>query len=214
MKNQSETPSLDQVLFDFITENENPTREALTEWIHRYPQYERELIDLTVDWFQMTLPLPDGTPVEDEAMVVKRGVDYVHNYMIEEEARLQATQKTSNPFLGFVREARDFHLTLDEFAKRVGLTPALLAKIDQRMIRYASLPVELLQVLVDTIGRDLPAGAQYLQLQPAISSNQRFKSTQTPQVSEQTDFFDEIRADPDLTEEQRQHWLALETKRN
>lgn len=213
MNKQSETPTIDQVLFNFMAENENPTREILTEWIHRYPQYKRELVNLAVDWFQITIPLPNHTPAVDEAMVVQRGMDYVHKYMIEEEARLRTTPKTSRPFLGFVREARALHLTLDEVAEQIGLTPALFAKIDQRMIRYASLPIELLQGLVDTIDRDLLSGVQYLQFQPAIPRNQRFKSAQQPQVSEQTNFFDEVRADTDLSEEQRQRWLALEPKR-
>jgi len=213
MNKQSETPMIDQVLFNFMAENENPTREVLTEWIHRYPQYKRELVNLAVDWFQMAIPLPDDTPVENETTVVERGVDHVHNYIIEEEARLQTTPKTSRPFLGFVSEARALHLTLDEVAEQIGLTPALLVKIDQRMIRYTSLPIELLQNLVDKIDGDLFSSARYLQLQPAIPRNQRFKSAQQPQVSEQTDFFDEVRADPDLSDEQRQRWLVFEPKR-
>lgn len=213
MNNQSEIPTLDQVLFEFMTENENPTREALTEWIRRYPQYERELVDLAVDWFQMSLPLPSGSPVEDEAAVVARGVNYVHQFLLEEEAHRQMLPKPSRPFLGFIKEAKTLHISLDQIAERVGLTPALLAAVDQRMMRYASLPAELVQGLVDVLGRDLPTGSLYLQMQPAIPGRQRFKSDQTPQVSEQVDFFDEVRADPDLTEEQRQRWLALEPKR-
>jgi hypothetical protein len=212
MNNQSEIPTLDQVLFEFMTENENPTREALTEWVHRYPQYERELVDLAVDWFQMSLPLSSGSPVENEEAVVARGVDYVHQFLLEEEAHRQMLPKTSRPFLGFIKEAKDLHISLDEFAERIGLTPALLAAIDQRMMRYASLPAELIQGLVDIVGMELPTGRLYLQTQQAISGAQRFKSDQTPQVSEQVDFFDEVRVDPDLTEEQRQRWLALEPK--
>lgn len=213
MKNQTETKTLEQVLFEFMTENEAPSREALTEWIRRYPQYEQDLVDLTVDWFELSLPLTNGTSIEGEAVVVQNGVDFVRDFLHKEQMRLQENPKAHKSFLGFIREGMALNISLDKLAERVGLTPALLAKIDRRIVRYASLPLDLIQALAESVNWDLLSGVQYLQVQPTIPSGQRFKSSEVPQIAEQTDFFDEIRADPDLSEAQRLRWLAIEPKK-
>lgn len=213
MKKQTSAKTLDQVLFEFMTENETPSREALTEWSRRYPQYEQDLVSLATDWFELTLPLSPDTEIEDEELVVQRGIDFVRDFLQEEEMHLPASPKTTRSFLGFIREGIALNLSLDELAARVGLTPALLAKIDRRSVRYASLPLDLIQSLANAVNWDILSGVRFLQLQAAIPSNQRFKSSEAPQVTEQTDFFDEVRADPDLNETQRQHWLALEPKK-
>jgi hypothetical protein len=56
MTRANASADFEEVLMEFVYENENPTPEALAEWVRRYPQYEAELMDLAMDWLYMTLP--------------------------------------------------------------------------------------------------------------------------------------------------------------
>ena len=213
MKNQTEIKTLDQILFEFLTENETPTRDVLTDWIQRYPQYQKELIDLAVDWFELSLPLSSNTSIKEAAVIVHQGVDFVQDKLLEEEMRRQVIPKTRKQFRGFVKEGRAIGLSLGELANRVGLTPALLAKIDRRMVRFTSLPLVLIQALAEAVNCNVLTSVHFLQLQPVISTNERFKSSQPPKIGEQANFFDEVRADPEMSDDQRKRWLALEPEK-
>ena len=65
MNNSFEPGSVQQVLDAYFEASSKPSREILAEWIARYPQYKRELIDFTVGWIQAErLPKREGMEID------------------------------------------------------------------------------------------------------------------------------------------------------
>jgi hypothetical protein len=212
MNNQLKVEELDQILDAYIIENEAMSKETLKEWIRRYPQYERELMDVTVTLIKMQATPPTNISKDEEDILIQRGISVVHNLLREEQARQQKKSDASYPIQGLVKEANRRNISLDQFANLVDLTPALLAKIDRRLIKYSSIPLQLLGSIASVLDRGVLSIVKYLQPRPTIPKQMRFKAHGTPQVGKQVDFFDEIRKDPELKDDLRQYWLEFEGK--
>jgi hypothetical protein len=213
MNNQLNSDELDQILDAYITENEILSKETLKDWIHRYPQYERELMELTVTLIKMQATPPADISKEEEDILVQRGISIVHNLLREDQPCRPKKSDSSSPIQGLIKEANRYKISLDQFANLVNLTPAFLAKIDRRLIMYSSIPLQLLESIARVLERDVLSIVKYLQPLPTIPGQMRFKARGTPQIDHQVDFFEEIRKDPELKDDLRQHWLEFETRK-
>ena len=49
MENRIE-PTLDDALNTYVEENDDPTAENLQEWIKRYPQFRKDLVEFAAVW--------------------------------------------------------------------------------------------------------------------------------------------------------------------
>jgi hypothetical protein len=213
MNNQLKMEELDLILDAYIIDNEALSKETLKEWIRRYPQYERELMEVTVSLINMQATPPADIAKDEEEILIQRGISVVHNLMREEQAHQGKKPDASYPIKGLVKEANRRNITLDQFAIQVDLTPPFLAKIDRRLIIYSSIPVQLLESIASVLDRDVFSIVKYLQLRPTIPARMRFKARGIPQVSHPVDFFIEIRKDPELKDDLRQQWLEFEAKK-
>jgi transcriptional regulator with XRE-family HTH domain len=110
---------------------------------------------------------------------------------------------------GLTAAARRQGLSLLQLAGRLGLTPALVAKLDLRTYRYGSLGPRVVQALADALSLPFESVARYLQRPQTLAPGTAFFSEQAPEAREQEDFAQALRDDTRLTEEQRVHWLAL-----
>ena len=61
MENNIE-PTLDDVLNTFVQENDRPTAGNLQEWVERYPQFRKDLIDFAAAWAEQ-LVLPEAEEI-------------------------------------------------------------------------------------------------------------------------------------------------------
>lgn len=74
--------ALDDVLEAYVLSDGGPSRQALAEWVRRYPQYSQELITLTARWSLATyLPEAEGQDEVDEATLIRRGMSIVQNVL-------------------------------------------------------------------------------------------------------------------------------------
>ena len=130
MENNIE-PTLDDVLNTFVQENDRPTAGNLQEWVDRYPQFRKDLIDFAAAWAeQLVLPAAEGIGAETEKLLVDRAMSHVHNVAYNHDVERLRQTTTDDP-------ARS--LTGD--AQRVGTRPAELAKacrLDLSLLRQCT----------------------------------------------------------------------------
>jgi len=201
---------LDEILDAYVAAAQIPNREVLREWIKKYPHYERELTDFTVAWIQMeeTSSANRGKPDIDH--LVLKAMSTVQNLYNDNESEKTSSQINNNSIEKLVAEAEVQGIPQDHFAAQLKLSVNLLWKFDRHLIQYSSIPVELIEKVAGVLHRGLQIVAEYFQRQPTLALNASYKAKRQPQVSEPTNFFDEVRSDTDLSNEDRAYWLAFE----
>ncbi len=209
MNSPIEPYSLDEVLDTYRSASKTPNREMLSEWIRRYPEYETELIDFTIAWSETEfLPTAIKTGLEEDAFVA------IGMRMAREAFDTQASEhsETKLPIQSILDEGRQRGISPDQLSDQLRLSIPLIRKIDLRNILYSTIPLDLIESLAQSIKRSAREVARYLSVKPVIPEAIRFKSSKAPKVAEQRSFFDEVRRDPLLEEEQRNYWLSYEEK--
>lgn len=200
MSEQTNRDKLDMVLEEYMVSVPEPNHSTLVEWIQRYPQYAEELTAYTVAY----LTTPFDEPVEDivDEPTLQRDLEVVRDIL--GRSRQQGA-------LTSIREAGVAAglTTLAAIAQRTDLTPVLVRKLDLRLIPVASLPTELITRLSQALHVGAEALRQYFQGPAILPQTGSFRSQQPPAVTELEDFFEAVRKDPSLTDEQRRYWLSL-----
>jgi hypothetical protein len=201
--------SVDDVLNAYVASSAGPSYEALTEWIQRYPHFERELTEFTVGWsLSETLPPIKETEEVDQETLVLRGMSVVQGILNKED--WQPTDKHT-PFAGLLKEGKHRGLSIDRLAEVTRLSAVLVRKLDRRLIVFASIPTEAIAVLARAVARGKEEVARYLRGQPMLPNGASYKAEEAPKLSESEDFFEAVRTDKTLPEEWRRHWLSLES---
>ena len=193
---------LENVLDEYVMAVQQPNHTALVEWVARYPQYEQELTRFTVEWARVehASDAPAESPAEIEAAVER------HLALLRERGLLYSVE---NALAGLVEEAEARGLSKKQLAERSGLTVPLLTKLDRRLIRYASIPGEVVSRVAAALGSQAGAVAAYLQGGPRLAQAVSYKADEAPTLPEPQDFAEAVRDDPALTPEQRAELLGL-----
>lgn len=212
MENKYSLDELEQVMDEYVVENESLSKETLKEWIRSYPQYERELIDLTVALINLQSRPSVDISKEEEDILIQRGISVVERIMQDNPIHPPEKVSSSSPIQSLVKEASHRGLSLDQFSERIYLTPSLLVKIDRRLIRFNTIPIQLLEVIATTLDQNIITIVKYFNLQSTIPQGIRFKAKTKPNISLQVNFFEEIRKDPTISIDSRQYWLKFEPK--
>jgi len=212
MNNSIGQYSLDDVLDAYSEVSETPSREVLAEWIARYPQYERDLIEFTVAWIQSEeLPeLPDDR--KDLNARLQGGLSIVQEIYEKRSAEDQAqNQQSRAKMVSLIMDGSLLGWSTDQFARQINLSVAILRKLENRLMNAATIPTELIKLISDSIQRDPSEIIAYLRQPPMLQAGQMYKSKQPPIIGKPQDFFDAVRNDGELTDEQRIYWLSFES---
>ncbi len=213
MTHPIERPELEDVLDAYVVEVETPISATLAEWIQRYPQYERELTEFTVAWGQMQSLAPaEGTEHDkDEEALLLRGMNIVQNLLHTQPAQSpSARQETGDPFEGLLAQGRSCGLSsLYQLADCVELSAALVRKLDRRLIRYTSIPLQLIENFARILRQDVATIARYLNGTPTLITGASYRAEQAPGLTGQQDFFEAVCHDLELSEDRRLQWLSL-----
>ena len=195
---------LEKVLDEYVMAVGEPNHTALVEWVARYPQYEDELTRFTVEWARVehAPSMVAETPVQIEAAAER------HMALLRERGLLYSVDGATE-LAGLVEEAEAKGLSKKQLAERSGLTVPLLTKLDRRLIRYASIPGEVVSRVASALGSQADAVAAYLQGGPRLAQAVSYKADEAPTVPEPQDFAEAVRDDPALTPEQRAELLRL-----
>lgn len=199
---------MDDVLNAYVDSSAGPSYEELTQWIKRYPHFERELTEFTVGWSLKETLLPtEETEEVDEDTLVLRGMSVVQGILNKED--WQPVDKQT-PLAGLLKEGKARGLSIHELAEATRLSVVLVRKLDRRLIVFASIPTKAIAVLARAIARGKEEVSNYLRGQPMLPVGASYKAEGTPTLSEAEDFFEAVRTDDTLPEEWRSHWLSLE----
>jgi len=200
---------LQDILDAYVAATSEPTTASLAAWIRRYPQYERDLTEFAVNWsLSDTLPTAPEVEAIPAETLVQRGMARVHAVLAAQGAASIA--QTAPAITNLATEARARGLSLRAVARESGLSVVLLSMLDRRLIQAASIPREAVEAVAGAIGREAAAVAQYLQGAPTLAHGANYYSQAPPALAEQEDFFKAVREAPDVDEDTRARWLALE----
>ena len=204
---------LEEVLDAYIATTTKPSRDALAEWVKRYPQYADELAEFTLAWIQSEFSTEAEEGLEISSRRIQLGVDMTRKVY---EQRLVDGDKQSpqdNSLLDSLLRAASFvGLSADQFKDECNLSMAMMRRIENRLILVESIPLDLIQRIAQTIHRSVQDILSYLNQPPVIPTGLRYKSHQQPKINQRESFFDALRGDNTLDEDQRNYWLSFEGK--
>ncbi len=207
MNQNSERESLDDVLNAYAISDPGPGYASLAEWIRRYPHYERELTAFAADWALVTwLPTPASMQHVDEDVLVACGMSIVQ-HILQQQAR--PGQEEIPPLKGIVQEAKSLGLSANQLAERTQMSVSLVRKLDRRLIRYSTIPLQAIETFAHVIQHGSSIVADYLQGTPILPQGASYHAEQAPTLAEPEDFFEAVRRDMTMSQELRERWLSL-----
>lgn len=177
---------------------EGNDHELLRQWIERHPDYAQDLIEFAVSR-DLVNEFEDASFTDDTEKMryVARAREIFRNYM--------ATQ--SAPLVGIIVRAEELQLKKKDLMERLGISPELLAYLDQRAIEYASIPKTFVQRLAHTLDSSVESVAAFLRQD--INPAQAFhKSSGRPEELVKQDFTTVVRNDINLSDEQKDSLIS------
>jgi len=206
MNEEQKLESVDDVLDAFAAVVDDP--EQLKEWTGRYPQFGRELTEFALHHTMAEYgPEPDVSPDEDHAFMA-RAMSIVGSILGEQATVSVAAQA---PLKDLLTEGKARGLNARGLARTLRVTPAMITRLNRRMVRYASIPRQLVLSFAQALERDVGEIAAYLQAPPTLALGANYKSEGVPVLGEPQDFYDALFADEELDEDDRAHWSAQHT---
>ncbi len=85
-----------------------------------------------------------------------------------------------------------------------------MLKLDRRLIRVATIPLEVVESVAQALGRDAAAVLAYLRQPPRFAAGVSYRADATPVLTTQETFADAVREDLTLSDNRRAHLLGLE----
>lgn len=189
--------------------DDDPTR--LGEWLREFPQYARQLTDLALHHARMEMaPDPELDSAEEEAFIAS-GMEIVEGILQKRGASATAETALMEDLLA---EANARGLTPHGLARVLRLTVPLVTRLHRRLIRYGSIPAQLVHDLAGALKRDVASVITYLQQPPALAAGANYRSEAAPAVGEAQEFAEELAKDDNLSDADRAYWMEHVTGRD
>lgn len=191
-------PELDEeeVLFSFSAEP-NHDRKTLERYLLAYPAYAEALVDYSIELMR------DTTSVSEEIIApLESSID--HAWQQFQAAVVQPLEASvANAFTAL--DTPGFRT----LATRLNINNLLLIRLRDRAISAATIPSRFVQLLAAELGVAVEACTAYLNCPPAMVSEQSFRSSVKPAVTEQISF-EKALATSQLTQLQQDTLKALQ----
>jgi hypothetical protein len=194
---------------DDAVEAARAARTVLTEFMRRYPYVADALADLAAtDSIIENSPDTEGRSESErltkEEGIVRRGMETAARLLTARQT--SATPVEATPLSGLRKEAETRGLTIQALASATRMSVPLLVKLDRRLIRFASIPRQVIVRIGAELGRSFEAVAAYLQGDPQFASQASFRADAAPQMPDQQDFFEAVETDLTMDETQKAEW--------
>jgi hypothetical protein len=196
--------SLPEVLDEMVAAEPVLDAKALARWIGRYPLYERELMDFAARWGHMTHLPPDDTPLPEEERFYAEGLAVVRGVMDKSFGR---SAQAEEPITSILAEAKGHGLDITKLAAAADLSVPIVAKFEQRLISFGSIPREAVEAIAEAIRRSVESVAAYLQAAPGFAPGASYKSESAPELPPQQEFAAAVRSDRTISEAKKEVWL-------
>lgn len=158
-------------------------------------------------------PAAERTPAELQSPVSPGLTQTSPKAQGKPDAFVGAQARLSAPIQGLMAEGARLGLTADALADKSGLSVSLLAKLERRVILADSIPHVVNESVARAIERSPSAVIAYSRMKPSFARGAEHRSEKAPVLPHELEsFFDAVRSDPELTDDQRAALLALESK--
>lgn len=176
----------------------------LAEWASRHPRHARDLARVAADrcWPESNSALADDAAADRLKSVGLATLRACRPQMAA------AVQSQAAPLTSLLDAAKARGLDMEALAARLSLTEQYVVKLHRRLFAPASLPKSLVRNLADTLGRAMDDVSAYLAQPPRLAAGASYRADSAPAVGEQEDFAATLRADAELTDEQRAAYLT------
>jgi len=177
-----------------------PGGTRLEEWVRRYPQHERTLVQYAVYdlVFERGVPCGEETPAQ-EALFLARAKTIRERMMAD---------PPKAPLTGLLEAAKARGLSVAALARELQLGVPEVVKLDRRLLRAAALPKKLVERLAQALHLTFAEVAAYLRRPPTLSAQASYRADRAPRLAGQEVFADAIEASRNLTDEQKAYWRA------
>jgi len=217
---------LDEILEEYAGSDSGPNREALVEWTHRFPQYQQELTEFTARW-SMLRWLPDKieNPETPEETLVLRGMSAIQSVLFRYQqgkrggSQVRVAEGLTSGLVvgqsplqipGLLKEGKRIGLSAAALAERLGVSDALLRKLDRRLISPKSVPQAFARELANALGCQMEQVVAYTQYSPTFATGAQHSAQKAPTLpAQQEDFVDAVRKDMTMTREQKAKLMSL-----
>lgn len=228
---------LEAVLEAYADAEPGPSRATLVTWINRYPRFARELTDFTARWQLLKWAGDDDEAAdaqatasealdEEQERMVLRGVSAAQSVFFAKQAARRAAGHTASssdgsavsgmapqavaPIESLISAARRVGLEYTELKERVGLSDALLQKLNRRLINPRSIPARIVADIAAALQQHVEEVSRYLALAPTFGLGAQHRASQEPVLPKaQEDFFGAVRNDAALSADRKAELLAL-----
>lgn len=206
MMAKTDTPTLGDVLNEFMVEHPVPTADAIEATARLYPQYRRDLIEFAAAWAEQ-MALPPAPELNEEKAVVNRAMSHVANVSYARNEFAQSGRSKS-PLTDLLADAEIIGYTPEDFAKECGIDLSLLDKLNKRKISPDTIPPQLLSQVSRRLNRVVAIVADFFAGPlPAIVTRSMSASKNGHEEIQQS--FEEAVRESSLTAEEKAHWLAI-----
>ena len=206
MENRIE-PTLDDALNTYVEENDDPTAENLQEWIKRYPQFRKDLVEFAAVWAEeLFLPPAAEIGAEVEKVLVDRAMSHVLNVAYSRDMETPGQARNDDPVGSLTQDAQRAGVKSLQLAKVCGLDLGLLSKLNNRQIQPWTIPGELIRILAEHLRKTTAAIRTYFAGPTLAATGKAFLSRGKPTSTGQQSFQDAVRASS-LSDEEKARWL-------
>ena len=179
--------------------------ELLQEWIIRYPQFRDELAAvswqawtkgpdrLRADWLSADDSGNAGEEPEEDPELIAAGHAALAFLLPETNSALPAAN-SELPLVSLLAAAKAKGLSARDFAQALRLDIPLLARLEQRLIRAATIPRSLVERIAQTVDFSVADVANYLRGGPSLAASAHYKAMQAPRAGEQIDFLEILKS--------------------
>jgi hypothetical protein len=203
-------PPLEDVLNDFAValEDAGGGYALLQDWTARYPEYAEQLADLAAD-AALERYIPPAPAEVDQERLLQVALDAAQGVLERARAERPAVAAVRAELPGLVARAGEVGLNICQLADRTQLSVTLVGLLDRRLVRFASIPREVVDALASALQTRAASVTQYLQQSPSFAPSASFRAESAPTLPPQQDFAEAVRQDPTLDENRRATLLRL-----
>ena len=148
----------------------------------------------------------DGIVAESAATYTLKAREETHAKGIARQAAAQMRAQMAVPVRSLLTLAQQQGLDADALAAQLELSEPLVMKLERRLLRFATLPEQLVEHVAKALRITAQQVQSYLALPPTLANGAFYRSESVPQASQQ-DFDQAVRSDYELTDDQKQFWL-------
>ena len=172
---------------------------------------EKNDFETATGWFQDTEGL-DLHDLREIRRIMGHDVEASEKRFLAFLGTLPGAPANEAQHVGVLSRAKEQGLSIVQLANAAELSVALIAKLDLRLFRFASVPIQVIGNLSEKLKLTLDELSAYLQQGPTFAPGAQYRANEAPSLPEQQDFFEAVSADKTLSEQRREYLLGLRPK--